>query len=136
MRITPKTEPRHLAPRVNPSLGWAGEVLLSSEGCRGPRQPAVPPSVAGVLAVPPVMPQVMLVVPDEARAGAGEVDEEELPGSPDLLRGCLGMERDYTACRGSGEGAGGIPRTVNCAPNALRCVAIHPHAHPSTPGSP
>lgn len=49
---------------------------------------------AAVPAVPPVVPQVMLVVPDEARAGAGEVGEEELPGSPDLLRGRLAAEGD------------------------------------------
>ena len=70
------------------------------------------------------------MVPDEAGAGAGEVDEEELPGSPDLLRGCLGVEGDYTACRGSGEGIGGRSRPcmVNRAPNTLlRC---DPTQHP------
>lgn len=67
---------------------------LSSEG---PRQP---------LAVPPVVPQVMLVVPDEAGAGAGEVGEEELPGSPDLLRGCLGGEMRLYGLWGGQEGRG------------------------------
>lgn len=36
-----------------------------------------------------MVPQVMLMVPDEAGSGAVEVGEEELSSSPDLLRGCL-----------------------------------------------
>lgn len=90
-----------------PQKGVAAPRSTAKLSSEGPWQPAVSPRAARMLAVPPVVPQVMLVVPDEAGAGAGEVGEEELPGSPDLLRGCLGWwEMRLYGLGGGQEGTG------------------------------